>query len=664
MTVQSELVTLQQIKQSRLRFIVPIYQRLYVWGQDQIRILLEDLMDAYVKDEELFYLGGTLVMERRDGSLELIDGQQRFTTLWLISLALKEEGDISAFLSVRHNKNEISRLVFAIREGVQKLFDRLRESGIKAASESEDKNAVDEADNIKNALQTIHSFFLEVKSENKDINLVGFADYIFYKVKLVLTRVPAHTDLNKLFEVINNRGVQLQQHEMLKAKMLALLPENERWNYGRLWDACAGMGDYVERNLRTLIDKEFDIRKYFDNTAAKNDIEKLRSPKEVIRLLQKDNSSPSQSLAEIIADVEAIESTVTEDESGGKQVRDESGVRSIVGFPLFLEHVLRIWRFRNKESDIEQIADKQLLSLFETYFLPQASADSVRGFISLLWEIRYLFDKYVIKWVMQGEDEHHLIQPLVQSNDDVLTLSRDEEPASRRSFSLLQSMLYHSQPIAKVFWLTPLLNFLYSAKGDIDRAERFLRHMDNHWFCSKDERTMIERSWGFMINPWEKGNPSCDIMDEHHGLSFPHYWFYKLEFVLWDINNKSIMKEIADRKQVISNFRITARNSVEHISPQMRRKKDDNQVPDEYIDCFGNLALVSRGVNSEYSNMSFIAKQGKFIENNYSRNSKRVDSLKMALIYANKEWGKDYVIRHNEQMKKIMSDYINKDFSK
>lgn len=72
----------------------------------------------------------------------------------------------------------------------------------------------------------------------------------------MLTEVDAETDLNKLFELINNRGVQLQHHEILKARLLhLLLGDSNSDAYASLWDACAEMDDYVERNLRAITGK-------------------------------------------------------------------------------------------------------------------------------------------------------------------------------------------------------------------------------------------------------------------------------------------------------------------------------------------------------------------------------------------------------------------------
>lgn len=85
MTSNKPLVSLAELKD--VLFSVPIYQRPYVWGQAQVQLLLEDLLGSLRQStRDLFHLGGTLVKRPKGSSrLELIDGQQRFTTLWMIS---------------------------------------------------------------------------------------------------------------------------------------------------------------------------------------------------------------------------------------------------------------------------------------------------------------------------------------------------------------------------------------------------------------------------------------------------------------------------------------------------------------------------------------------------------------------------------------------------
>ena len=64
--------------------------------------------------------------------------------------------------------------------------------------------------------------------------------------------VPENTDLNRYFEIMNTRGEQLEQHDILKAKLMAYLGENKRGEqefFSRIWNACSDMTGYVQMHL-------------------------------------------------------------------------------------------------------------------------------------------------------------------------------------------------------------------------------------------------------------------------------------------------------------------------------------------------------------------------------------------------------------------------------
>ena len=75
----SNNITLCDIVENNICFNIPIYQRLYVWKELQVNKLLEDIYDAYSRDEDNYYLGGVITYSNGK-KLDLIDGQQRFTT--------------------------------------------------------------------------------------------------------------------------------------------------------------------------------------------------------------------------------------------------------------------------------------------------------------------------------------------------------------------------------------------------------------------------------------------------------------------------------------------------------------------------------------------------------------------------------------------------------
>ena len=71
-------------------YIIPLYQRNYAWGETQITRLLQDIHEAMRKKQTSnYYIGSLVVLERPDGLFEVIDGQQRLTTLHLLCKTLE-----------------------------------------------------------------------------------------------------------------------------------------------------------------------------------------------------------------------------------------------------------------------------------------------------------------------------------------------------------------------------------------------------------------------------------------------------------------------------------------------------------------------------------------------------------------------------------------------
>jgi hypothetical protein len=316
---------------------------------------------------------------------------------------------------------------------------------------------------------------------------------------------------------------------------------------------------------------------------------------------------------------------------------------------MLLQHTLRIWLARAGHPDLPRILDKELLDLFAEHFFSRVkSPGDIKSFIRLVWETRYQFDKHIIKWVYLGDEEQHLICDLYLNTSGRSKSLQRQRPDSNRPLALLQSMLYHSQQITTHYWLTPLLSYLLNHPDK--NPDSFLRRLDNRLLCSTDNRPLVQRSAEFLRDE-NYSPPLIDIAAEltkPEGVRFPHYWFYKLEFVLWDTNHLGL--SAAERNA----FRMTAKNSVEHISPQHAQSVDLDTVSPEILDTFGNLALVSRSLNSEYGNKPYNEKQRHF-ENH---NRERIDSLKMAAIYRSKTWGDSEAGVHQQEMIEVLHNCL------
>ncbi|GHV77299.1 hypothetical protein AGMMS49942_21200 [Spirochaetia bacterium] len=644
-SVKSQLISLENIVDSKQKFNIPRYQRLFVWKNVQIDTLLEDLKDAYISKKELYYLGGIIVVKSRKGYYDLIDGQQRFTTLWLLSYALKDYC-LKKFLKVN---NEL-RLSFSIRKQVSDYFNKLF-----AGEEIQDN----EIDDTEKSLSKITKWQGRIKNfilENENLlDMNKFSQFIYEKLYVLITEVSETTDLNKLFEVTNNRGMQLQHHEILKSTILKFIEnKQERIRYSKIWDSCSNMEDYIERNISYETGlKSSEISECYNKHSRSFDFKSL------LHLMINQGRNLQINDADILSIlklpkkyVEGIEEVKVEDllDNPDEGKNDQDSIRSILTFPQLLLHTLRIYLYKKNLPDINKISEKELLHTFKKHCNIE-NGEAAKEYIELLFNVRFTFDQFIIKWIkIDKNEEKHEIRYLTkynQSRKQTYYFKRTENEED--GFALLQSMLYHSQQITTHYWLTPIL---FSALEDKDRDSLFekLRLYDNILFCTKNESTLQERTL-LLMDSIANGSfgqyvYNYDIIDENLGVSFPHYWFYKLEFILWYL----LSDEILDWKK----FRMTAKNSVEHVSPQNPNYTQDI-VSKRYLNTFGNLALVSRNINSEFSNKPFREKREHFL---YAKRSDRVDSLKLDIIYRNKTWSDDLCKDHLLKMKGYIEEYF------
>ena len=142
---------------------------------------------------------------------------------------------------------------------------------------------------------------------------------------------------------------------------------------------------------------------------------------------------------------------------------------------------------------------------------------------------------------------------------------------------------------------------------------------------------------------------ALSILNEPHGTSFHHYWFYKLEYLLWKTWDKN------DNR--IKQFRITSKNSVEHVFPQ--NHEFGNKLANaefDWLNSFGNLGLLSVGENSSYNNQDVRKKKVDF------DNKSTYDSLKLAKVYSSQDiynWGTENIKKHQEEMIDLLSKHYN-----
>lgn len=558
------------------RYVVPLYQRAFAWGaantdgrENEILQLIDDILD--VGEGESYYLG-SLVVNRVGDECEVVDGQQRLTALFMLfsclGLTIKKSG----------------ALTYACREKSNYTLSRISDLMV-------DPNLLEKSfdSGIHNGIRAILG-----RVKGNDVVIRQLKENM-RRVKLFRIELPPETDLNRYFEVMNTRGEQLEQHDIVKALLMKELDRVERPVFAKIWNACSDMSGYVQMHFdmttrRSLFTDNWNWLRG-DRITSRDDAvcesDTLLTVNEIIQ--PEFNPRPME---------------VT---SIGDRVRFES----IIDFPFFLLHVLKVFVSENgivhgREGQSlldELIDDKKLIESFERVreegVWNGVKIDSRKfawEFIWCLLKCRVLFDKFIIKRELTDEDSYgvwSLKEMLVSGEEGELKpYYRQTEFADyggwkkkaqylKRQNLMIQSCLRVSYTSPKsMHWITRLLRWLYA------------NDCEHIWglsaYCGVAEDIAKEAVSGFAL-----GN------NHSLGVSTPHIVFNYLDYLLWKRNRARF-----------DDFVFEFRTSVEHWYPQHPSEGTFDEWGE--VNRFGNLCIIQRNVNSKFSNLSPESKKGTF----------------------------------------------------
>jgi len=634
MKFETHIKTVEEIVKENYEFIIPVYQRPYVWDDEEIKKLLDDILNTFTNTNSHssdYFVGNTYVIKSsnkiREKQYELIDGQQRFTTFWLIANAfrlLNIKSDITDYLEITYpNKSKDIRFDFDIRIEVANYLKGLLDNS--SYLKFSDVNEKEFLKYIAKGVETIKHF---ITSEIKEEQRAKFGNYIYKNVRFVFNVAPKNTDLNALFTALGTSGIQLQQSDILKARFLEKVSRNSRAKYSKIWDACEDMSNYFEKNVADVFNVErANIKSenfnFYDTT--------------FFSVNDNSNSSESNHQSKTISEI--INNDEVDVEINTPYSDKSSKCRSIISFNILLIHTYRIFNLQKQHEGFERAIDPDDFS----------SSQETEYFFELLWKVRYVFDKHVVKWRFEEDDDNDEKLLLTEINtiggNEKNYFSRTNSPYS--SSQMLQSVLYFTGGFTQQYWLTPFLYYLLENEDPSNEQILVeLEKIDNLMLPGDKKEISLE------LVSQEKRNVKIDsnalnILKESHGTSFHHYWFYKLEYLLWKTWDKT------DNK--IKQFRITSKNSIEHVFPQNHEfgNKLENTESD-WLNSFGNLGLLSVGENSSYNNQDVRKKKVDF------DNKQTYESLKLAKIYSSpniNSWGIENIKQHQQEMITILQQH-------
>lgn len=586
-------------------YFIPRYQRNYAWGKTEISQLIKDIEEFFPKEnnnEKSYYLGSLVCFKREDGSFELIDGQQRHTTLTLINLVLKNWQDVIEntvskpnlkFDSRKKVQNYIENLYRAKKENFQKQLGELNILG---------------TGSFKDAIEII-------QEELREINDVqSFAKYFYENVYLFRVEVPEDTDLNHYFEIMNNRGEQLEKHEIVKALLMGKINDTtEQEKFAEIWDACADMGNYVflnfeKQNSEELFPKDSEL-------AAKNF-------DEICTFGSKDENT-NLTLAEII-EKHNIPTDFPKEENFIK-----NKYKSVIDFPNFLLQVLKI---KNNEVSLD---DKKLIKQFSLI----DSEIKSKEFIFDLLKYRSLFDKFIIKQDLADADENKQNWAIRKLNTDFETNIKTFNDVNENDEELvkLQVMLYYSD----------------STNTYNNWLQELLKNTD----FSLDEYT--KKTWNIVKNKFDKDY-----------LSYPQisiFNLYFIDFLLWKLYAENIKgketltiddsdklnnlkKKVFNQRALFYSYKFRQLSSREHLFSQAQAEL--YSTDSDIVNGVGNLCLISTSQNSAGNKENPTEKRKRFINDNSS-----LKRLIMFKSFENDKWEAEQICKHKDEIKKLIDNF-------
>jgi hypothetical protein len=236
---------LGKVFSSDFEFAIPDYQRPYSWGTEQSMQLLDDLSGAIDRDADEPYFLGSLVLVRGSGRrAEVIDGQQRLTTLSILFAVMRDvtsNGDLRKELSdfiqepgkITAGTKAKPRLELRPRDA-HFFREFLQAAGATDQLIALDDNAVvvDSRRNIRDNARAIRNELAEWPPER----LEQLAELVGSRTFLVIVTTPDLTSAYRIFSVMNARGLDLSPSDIFKARTIGEIDDDDRAAYSKKWE--------------------------------------------------------------------------------------------------------------------------------------------------------------------------------------------------------------------------------------------------------------------------------------------------------------------------------------------------------------------------------------------------------------------------------------------
>lgn len=608
---------------------VPIYQRNYAWEKDEISALIQDVYDAFSTNKQTYFIGTLVSFNKGDNVYEVIDGQQRLTTINLVLNAL----DV-------HLQN---KLTYRARKKSNDTIQSIPHFDI----DDKDYGIVNGYKYAKISINEI------VPNTSQD----EFKSYFQNNVHLIHYEVPKDIDLNHYFEIMNSRGEQLEKHEIIKARLIEKLIDEDKAKFNRLWEYCSEMNVYIQqkyssdkKSAELIFGKslsDFGYVENFDDLPVIEDDSNTLSIIELVHFKGIDNLQDEEDKIDTF--------------------------QPIMDFSNFLLIVLKITRMDESEFDPTgfNLDDKELIHEFDKV---KVDKKFVKRFGYNLLMAKYLLDNYVVHHSNEDdtiENNPWKLQYWQREGKKGYLKNLDGESEIQNKLVHLLSMFEVSFTARqrKNYLFYCLLYLFRSDDWDVSKYYEFLSGLAEKYF--KDVYLVADNL--NEINTPKPGSfdsvilydNELDIESHNDDFNFtaiygdgialsngiPLFIFNYLDYKLWEkyadkLRGEKTKKGSKERTvffeelgcsdfelKVFEQFYFSrTRRSLEHFFPQADANGENDIPSQEQINCFGNYAMIGSEANSSGSNWRPQSKLNHYLDNSGKIKLISVASLKFMIM--------------------------------
>lgn len=577
-----------------INYLVPIYQRNYAWSEIQIVQLIEDIESSIGGFNDSYFLGNLIVNQTDNNIFEVIDGQQRLTTLYLLEkylgLPLAKEA-LRFEARVKSNRT----LSYVGDSSNSELIEELS------------------SQEILNGFQVIDNYF-----KTKNVDKSRFVKKL-ERVFLIQVQVPQNIDLNHYFEIMNTRGEQLELHEIAKAKLLEVLESDQDRNIAALiWEVSSDMNSYVQMNFDVGVRRSIFTENWSSLCRSIKDFDSIKNKISIGNEL-----TDKKSLIDILRDNRML--NVSNSQSEDENERFES----TISFPNFLLQVNAVMRKLGEED--ASLDDKHFLNNLSWAW---STAEKAKDFLFHLLKCRLLFDKYVLKrefardyketgkWSLQRLEKYHDKKKNNDKPKYVGTLG--DEGNDNKKLRTLQSCLRITYTSPKTMhWISVVLSSLLE-----NEATDTIALLEN--YCNKK---VVDSDY-----------------QNKNGFGVERIVFSYLDYLIYRDGYSYDGKEIIPPLQ--DEWQFQFRNSIEHFQPQNPVEGECWEPED--LNGFGNLALLTVSGNSKFSNLPPVGKINSYPS--IINQSLKLKVMEKMTRLGEGKWTEEKASRHKDEMFNILKN--------